>query len=51
MVAQLNKKGQLYYVGDGTGDVTTEISTERNPVSNLNYIKKVKQLPTESNKQ
>mgnify|MGYP003155625669 CR=1 FL=1 len=51
MTAELNKKAQVYYVGNGSGETTTETNVERNPVSNVNYIKKVQSLPTESNKQ
>jgi len=48
MPAQLNKKAQTYYVGNGTGETSTETNTQRNPLSNINYIKKVKKLPTDS---
>tara|TARA_R110000751_G_scaffold173324_1_gene279777 strand:- start:482 stop:640 length:159 start_codon:yes stop_codon:yes gene_type:complete len=43
----VNKKAQTYYVGNGSGETSTETSTERNPLSNINYIKKVKNLKTE----
>ena len=45
----VNKKAQTYYVGDGSGEISTETNTERNPASNINYIKKVKNLKADPN--
>tara|TARA_Y100001963_G_scaffold110561_1_gene152887 strand:+ start:573 stop:770 length:198 start_codon:yes stop_codon:yes gene_type:complete len=50
MTAELNKKAQVYYVGNGSGETTTETNVERNPLSNVNYIKKVDKLPSDTAK-
>ena len=50
MPAQLNKKGQTYYVGNGSGDITTETCVDENPISNINYVKKVDKLPSHTAK-
>ena len=50
MPAQVNKKAQTYYVGNGTGAIRTKTNTEENPLSNINYVKKVEKLPSHSGK-